>query len=127
MTDGKADIRLLSEADIDSESKVLAELLIDAVDGGASLGFLPQLHFGKAKSYFAEVGKRVGNGHSLLLGAFLDGRLVGSVQLKMNFPENGIHRAEVTKLLVHSSVRGQGIASGRSGTSEREIFADLGY
>jgi hypothetical protein len=61
MTDGKTGIRLLSEADIDSQSKVLAELRIDAVDAGASMGFHPPLSLDKARSFFADIRERVRN------------------------------------------------------------------
>jgi GNAT superfamily N-acetyltransferase len=106
-----AQLRRLSAAEIESNSQILAGLLIDSVDAGASMGFHPPLSMDKAQSFFAGVGKSVGNGDALLLGAFLDGRLIGSVQLKMESKENGSHRAEVAKLLVHSSFRGQGIAT----------------
>jgi GNAT superfamily N-acetyltransferase len=107
-----AQLRRLSAAEIESNSQILAGLLIDSVDAGASMGFHPPLSMDKAQSFFTEVGKSVGKGHALLLGAFLDGRLIGSVQLKMESRENGSHRAEVAKLLVHSSARGRGIAVG---------------
>ena len=103
------EIRLLSAAEIESNSQILAELLIDAVDTGASMGFHPPLSMDKAQSFFVYIGRRVGMGDALLLGAFLDGHLVGSVQLKMEPKENGLHRAEAAKLLVHGSARGRGI------------------
>jgi hypothetical protein len=61
MTDGKADIRLLSEAEIDSQTLALAELLIDAVDAGASVGFHPPLSLDKARPFFADIRERVRN------------------------------------------------------------------
>jgi GNAT superfamily N-acetyltransferase len=105
------EIRLLSAAEIESNSQILTGLLIDSVDAGASMGFHPPLNIDKAQLFFADVGQSVGTGDALLLGAFLDGRLVGSVQLRLESKENGSHRAEVAKLLVHSSARGRGIAA----------------
>jgi GNAT superfamily N-acetyltransferase len=105
------EIRLLSAPEINEHSQDLAGLLIDSVDAGASMGFHPPLNIDRAQLFFADVGKSVGKGDAHLLGAFLDGRLVGSVQLKIEPKENGSHRAEVAKLLVHSSLRSQGMAT----------------
>jgi hypothetical protein len=63
--------RLLSRAEIESHSRTLAELLIDSVDHGASMGFHPPLSLTKAKLFFADIGKSVGKGEVLLLGAFV--------------------------------------------------------
>jgi GNAT superfamily N-acetyltransferase len=104
------EVRLLSEADTYANSEVLIELLIDAVDAGASMGFHPPLSLDKGQSFFVDIAKSVGRGELVLLAAFLNGHVVGSVQLKLESRENGSHRAEVAKLLAHSSVRGQGIA-----------------
>ncbi len=49
-------------------------------------------------------------GRRLLLAAFADGELVGTVQVVLALPPNQPHRAEIAKLLVHRSARGRGIA-----------------
>lgn len=88
----------------------LAELLIDAVHSGASVGFLAPLAASTAQDYWRGVLQSVGE--SLLLWvAELDGRIVGSVQLALCEKENGRHRGEVQKLFVHRSARGHGIAT----------------
>lgn len=87
----------------------LSELLIDAVDTGASIGFLAPLSFERAKDYWMNVLNSLSHSF-VLLGAFEGESLVGSVQLECSGKENGAHRAEVQKLFVLRSHRGKGIA-----------------
>ena len=87
-----------------------AALLIDAVDSGASIGFIAPLSQEQAIAYWQGVHQALINGHTLL-GAFSQGQLVGSVQLSCSHKANGLHRAEVEKLFVSRSHRGQGVAA----------------
>ena len=87
-----------------------AALLIDAVDSGASIGFIAPLPHEQAVAYWQGVHQAIQSGH-ILLGAFSQGQLVGSVQLSCSSKANGLHRAEVEKLFVLRSHRGQGIAA----------------
>lgn len=87
----------------------LVELLQDAVDSGASVGFLPPLSREVASNYWLSVFTDLDAGHRLLLGAIEGARLVGSVQLELARKPNATHRAEVQRLLVHHSVRRRGI------------------
>jgi ribosomal protein S18 acetylase RimI-like enzyme len=67
----------------------LAEVLIDCVEGGASVGFiLPMTHLRVARD---------------------DTGIVGTVQLQKATKENQPHRAEVSKLLVHRRARNRGL------------------
>lgn len=88
----------------------LAELLIDAVHSGASVGFLAPLAPATARQYWRGILQSLGDA-LLLWVAELDGRVVGSVQLALCEKENGRHRGEVQKLFVHRSARGHGIAT----------------
>jgi ribosomal protein S18 acetylase RimI-like enzyme len=88
----------------------LVRLLQDAVDGGASVGFLPPLSMDEATSYWESVLASVQGGGRVLLVARQGGAVVGSVQLALEQRPNGRHRAEVQKLLVHRAARRQGIA-----------------
>jgi ribosomal protein S18 acetylase RimI-like enzyme len=88
----------------------LAELLIDAVHSGASVGFLAPLAATTAQDYWRGVLQSLDE-MLLLWVAELDGRIVGSVQLALCAKENGRHRGEVQKLFVHRSARGHGIAT----------------
>ncbi|HLA45215.1 MAG TPA: GNAT family N-acetyltransferase, partial [Aggregatilineales bacterium] len=89
----------------------LVAILRDSVDNGASVGFLPPLALDDAREYWEKVIADMETGSRLMLGAFLDGRLVGTVQLELVMRFNGLHRAEVQKLLVHTDFRRQGIGA----------------
>jgi ribosomal protein S18 acetylase RimI-like enzyme len=84
-------------------------LLQDAVDSGASVGFLPPLSGEDASDYWHSVLRDLDAAHRLLLGAMDRARLVGSVQLELAWKPNAVHRAEVQRLLVLRSARRRGI------------------
>jgi len=88
----------------------LCELLLDAVNGGASVGFLAPLSPQTAREYWENVFSSLG-GNLYLWVAEVDGKLVGSVQLEASSKQNARHRPEIQKLLVHSTNRGQGIST----------------
>ena len=87
----------------------LSELLIDAVDSGASIGFLPPVAQTDARQYWHTVFDSVRSGTRVLLAAEDRDRIVGSAQLGLESRANGRHRAEVMKLMVHRTARGKGI------------------
>jgi len=88
----------------------LADLLVDAVDSGASLGFMPPLSNAEALAYWRDVIAAMRAGHRVLLAA-MDGNLVqGSIQLDLERRANGNHRGEAMKLFVHRRARRRGLA-----------------
>ncbi len=87
----------------------LARLLQDAVNGGASVGFLPPLPDDPARAYWLDVVNDIASSTRLLIVAWHDGRLVGTVQLVFARQPNARHRAEVQKLIVDTRMRRQGI------------------
>jgi acetyltransferase len=89
----------------------LRAVLRDAVDGGASVGFLPPLAPATAAAYWAAVVAALDVGSRVLLVARRaeDGTIVGSAQLHLETRDNGRHRAEVAKVMVLTAVRRQGI------------------
>jgi GNAT superfamily N-acetyltransferase len=89
----------------------LAQVLRDCVEGGASVSFMAPLSQDTAESFFEKVLEDVRQGNRILLAAFLDSALVGTVQIHLATPPNQPHRADVAKLLVLRSARGQGIAT----------------
>ena len=90
----------------------LTELLYDAVDSGASVGFLLPMPAAEAQEYWESVVAAVAAGHRVLLVARTPnvGKLLGTVQLDLATRPNSLLRAEVSKLLVHSQARRRGIA-----------------
>jgi ribosomal protein S18 acetylase RimI-like enzyme len=89
-----------------SELDDLTALLVSCVAHGASLGFHAPLASDTARDWWAAVPRD----SVILLVAEQEGRVVGTVQLQPAESENGAHRGEVAKLLVHPSSRRQGIA-----------------
>jgi GNAT superfamily N-acetyltransferase len=88
----------------------LAAVLVDCVDGGASVGFLPPLTRARAVEFWRRQAAGVDDGTAPVFVARLDGPIVGTVQLKLAQFENQSHRADVAKLLVDSSARRRGVA-----------------
>ncbi|MNI43882.1 Acetyltransferase [compost metagenome] len=84
----------------------LSELLVAAVDQGASIGFMPPMDLQEAEAYWQEALKP----DVLLWVAEADDRIIGTVQLQLAMKKNGLHRAEVAKLMVHPEFRKKGIA-----------------
>jgi GNAT superfamily N-acetyltransferase len=90
----------------------LADVLLDCVEGGASVSFMWPLPREKALAFWRGVAEGVGRGERVLLVAedTADGRIVGTVQLLTALPDNQPHRADVAKMLVHRCARRQGVA-----------------
>jgi len=88
----------------------LGELLIDSVENGASVGFVLPLGAHEADTYWRRIEGKVAGGVVVLFAAGTDGEsILGTVQLDIDTLPNQPHRATVSKLLVHSSARRQGI------------------
>ncbi|HTC34806.1 MAG TPA: GNAT family N-acetyltransferase [Bryobacteraceae bacterium] len=64
----------------------------------------------EAESFFEQVAEGVERGDRILLAAFLDSKLVGTVQIVFPWPPNQPHRADIAKLLVARPARKQGVA-----------------
>jgi len=88
----------------------LASLLIDAVDSGASVGFMPPLSRAEARAYWRTVIAAMQDGSRVLLAVESNARIAGTVQMALEPRANGRHRAEVMKLMVDRSARRQGLA-----------------
>ncbi|MFD3531704.1 GNAT family N-acetyltransferase [Streptomyces sp. NPDC058664] len=88
----------------------LAALLVDAVDGGASVGFLAPLESAEAAAWWAGAAEEVAEGVRDVWAAHApDGRLTGAVTLVRASTANGRHRGEIARLLVHRAARGGGL------------------
>ena len=93
-----------------SDLPALSALLNDAVESGASIGFVPPLAAGEADAYWRTVVAALREGARVLLVARdAAGAVVGSAQLELAVRPNARHRAEVAKVMVHTQARRQGI------------------
>lgn len=105
-----SDLRRLNAIEIRMYLGQLAQVLIDCVDGGASVSFMAPLSQTEAESFFESVAVEVERGNRILLAAFEKTELIGTVQVVTAMPPNQPHRGELAKLLVRRSARGRGIA-----------------
>jgi GNAT superfamily N-acetyltransferase len=88
----------------------LSDVLIDCVEGGASVSFMLPISRATAVEFWRRVAEGVVRDERILLVAENeDGRIVGTVQLITALPENQPHRADVAKMLVRRAARRQGI------------------
>ena len=94
----------------DAQIEALADVLIDCVEGGASVSFMLPLAREKALAFWRDVAAGVARGERALMVATDDAdRIVGTVQLVMSQPDNQPHRADLAKMLVHRRARRQGL------------------
>jgi GNAT superfamily N-acetyltransferase len=108
-------IRSVSSTELENLVPALVELFRDLVNGGSSMGFLPPLTHDDARKYWLSLRPELEDGSRLLLAAYAEDRMVGSVQLKFASWPNAPHRAEVQKLFVDDSSRGQGVGGSLMG------------
>ena len=93
-----------------SAERPLAAILCACVDAGASVSFLPPLERETARGFWRKLAVEVARGTRILLAAWLDGVLVGTVTLDLATPPNQPHRADLQKLLVTPALRRRGVA-----------------
>lgn len=105
-------LRTLSREDILLHLNDLADILINCVEGGASVSFMLPFSRDKALAFWQRTAASVAANERILLAAVnAQQRIVGTVQLIIDQPENQPHRADVAKLLIHEDARRFGIAS----------------
>ena len=104
-------IKQLDADGLRRHAPALAEVLRDCVLHGASVGFLLPCPLAEAQDFWLSLAPQIAGGERLLFVAHdADGALCGTVQLVVGGMPNGRHRAEISKMLVHSGARRQGIA-----------------
>lgn len=100
-------VELLTAYD-DADVEALAVVLVDCVDGGASVNFLRPLPLGAAVEWWQ---RALADPQTLTwVARDDDGTVVGCVRLTLAAQQNGAHRGEVGKMLVHRRARGGGLA-----------------
>ncbi|MEV8391675.1 MULTISPECIES: GNAT family N-acetyltransferase [unclassified Streptomyces] len=97
----------------------LAELLIDTVLGGASIGFLAPLDPATAAAWWRERIPAVRAGRLSVRVARDGGRITGTVGVVFADKPNARHRADIVKLMVHRDARGKGLGRALLGAGER--------
>jgi GNAT superfamily N-acetyltransferase len=102
-------VHLLTPQQAQARRLALVDLLVDAVEGAASVGFVWPMTRAKAETWWEDVLGSQARGERLIFTAEAGGRLDGTVQLIPSPKENQAFRADLTKLLVHRSARRQGL------------------
>ena len=102
----------------DADRDGLADLTIDVVDGGASIGFMHPLTRERARAFWEGVGNGVAAGTRVLFVAEDGQGICGTVQLVLAQMENQPHRADLSKLMVHRRARKQGTGDALLRTAE---------
>ncbi|PVH27148.1 GNAT family N-acetyltransferase [Sphingobacterium corticibacter] len=104
-------IEQVLEAD-ESLIQSLANLILDSVKNGASIGFMDDMTEEDAIQFWTKVLDKVAPHKIILLIAreTSSQHVIGTVQLQIDLPKNQIHRADVAKMMVHSEYRRKGIA-----------------
>ena len=120
----RIEIRRLTGDDLGTHLDALAGVLTDCVAGGASVSYMAPFSHNDARTAFQGMADEAARGNRLILGAFDDGRLVGTVQVILAVPPNQPHRAEIAKLLVSGAARKRGIAQRLMEAAESEARAE---
>jgi len=107
---GQIAVRRLAGGDLAAALDGLAAVLADCVAGGASVSYMDPFSHEQARTAFVGFAGEVDMGRRLLLAAFDDRTIVGTVQVILAAPPNQPHRGEIAKLLVHREARRRGVA-----------------
>ena len=107
----------------DREIQGLSDVLIDCVEGGASVSFMLPLPRLKAEGFWQSVSASVARGERIVLVAEDEtGTIIGTVTVILSQPENQPHRGEVAKMLVHRAARRRGVGAALLAAAERSAL-----
>ncbi len=123
-TPDAVELRRLAAGEARAHLDGLAAVLRDCVEGGASVGYMAPFSDDDARAAFDGFVSEAELGRRLIVAAFDDGELVGTVQVILALPPNQPHRGEIAKLLVRRSARRRGIARRLMECAEREAVAE---
>lgn len=107
----------------EAEARALSDVLIDCVEGGASVSFMLPMSLTKATAYWQGVAASLARGERKVLVAEDEtGAIVGTVQVLLDQPENQPHRGDVAKMLVHRRARKHGVGAALLAAAERSAL-----
>jgi GNAT superfamily N-acetyltransferase len=121
MTVGDIRIRELKTLG-EHEIRGLSDVLIDCVEGGASVSFVLPMTRAKADAFWRNAAASVARGERLVYAAEDGSGIVGTVQIILAQPENQPHRGDLAKMLVHRRARRRGIGAALLAAAERGAF-----
>src|SRR5206468_7150264 len=91
------------------EIEGLSDVLIDCVEGGASVSFMLPMSRAKADAFWRSTAASVARGERVVLAAEDETGIVGTAQIILAQPENQPHRGDLAKMLVHRRARRRGV------------------
>ncbi|MEV0318356.1 GNAT family N-acetyltransferase [Streptomyces sp. NPDC050658] len=115
----RSTVARLSATELHAAADELADLFADVVNGGASLGFLAPFDREAAADWWRSLAPAVAENRLAVWAARSPEGITGTISLGFTDKPNGRHRAEILKLMVHRSARGQGLARTLLATAER--------
>jgi GNAT superfamily N-acetyltransferase len=102
------------------EIQALGDVLIDCVEGGASVSFMLPMTRAKADAFWRSTAASVARGERVVLAAEdATGAIVGTAQIILAQPENQPHRGDLAKMLVHRRARRHGVGAALLVAAER--------
>jgi len=101
-------VRILTAEEAAARAGELGDILLDAVEGGASVSFMAGFPAAEAEAFYAKAAREAAAGRRAIFAALEGDALVGTVQLLLDTPPNQPHRAEIAKMLVRRSARRRG-------------------
>lgn len=104
------------------ELRGLCDVLIDCVEGGASVSFMNPMTRAKAEAFWSGAASSLARGERMVLVAEDEQGIVGTVQVILNLPENQPHRGDVAKMLVHRRARRQGVGAALLAAAEQSAL-----
>jgi GNAT superfamily N-acetyltransferase len=106
------------------EIEGLSDVLIDCVEGGASVSFMLPMSRAKADAFWRSMAASVARGERVVLAAEdAAGTIVGTAQVILAQPENQPHRGDLAKMLVHRRARRRGIGAALLAAAERSALS----
>ena len=106
------------------EIEGLSDVLIDCVEGGASVSFMLPMSRAKADAFWRRMAASVARGERVVLAAEdAAGTIVGTAQVILAQPENQPHRGDLAKMLVHRRARRRGIGAALLAAAERSALS----
>ncbi|HJR04838.1 MAG TPA: GNAT family N-acetyltransferase [Methylomirabilota bacterium] len=107
----------------DREIQGLSDVLIDCVEGGASVSFMLPMTRAKAEAFWRRTAASAARGERVVLAAEdAAGEIVGTAQIILEQPENQPHRGDLAKMLVHRRARRRGVGAALLVAAERSAF-----
>jgi GNAT superfamily N-acetyltransferase len=113
----------LKGAEVRRRIEEFSSILVDCVEGGAGVSFMPPFGKADAAAFWLSVADDCEAGKRIVIAALMDSVAVGTVQIVPVQIPNQPHRAEVAKLLVHRRARRLGIARALMTRAEAEARA----